>query len=343
MQPIILSTAEALEREYEWPMLRKLRVGAIAIGLAFLYYVLFQAFYNMEVYNTPYPYDSLSVMAGAVCRNFTGIFIAALYNYFIVFWLPAMRTISRKMVRDVCLSYAVMAATNLLYSLFGVVVDWAGTIFNNTILLLGMLTAYYVMHFRSEVTRSEQRKRRETEFRYQALKAHINPHFLFNSLNILHSLIEIDPEKAQDFSVAIAELYRYILANQEKPSVPLDSELDFLNRYCDVLKMRYPKGFDIEVSGTEHSAHHTLIPFTLQLLIENVTKHNVISTAHPMRVEVQLHDQYLAVSNPIQPKATGQSSAFGLRYLHELYNNHDREFTVINDGSTFTAIVSYLS
>lgn len=329
--------------ESDYPMFKKLRVGLIALGLAFLYYILFQAFYNMEVYRTPYPCPSLSVLAEDVARNFAGIFCAVLYNYIIVFWLPASLSITRKIWRDACLSYALMSGLNLLYTLFGVRVDWPGTIFNNTILLLGFLTAYYVMHFRAELTRSEQRRRREMEYRYQALKAHINPHFLFNSLNILHSLIDVDPEKAREFTVAISDLYRYILANQEKSEVPLESELEFLASYRDVLKIRYPEGFDIEVEGAGEARGHTLVPFTLQLLIENVTKHNVISTAHPMRVQVRLEGQYLTVSNPVRPKATSHSSALGLRFLRELYKNHGKEFVVINDSRSFTAIVSYLS
>lgn len=324
-------------------MLRSLKTGLIAFGCVVVYYVMFQTCYNMQTYHTLCPNETVEEMVCDVSRNFLGVFSIALLNYLIVLWLPSRSSTAVKIVRDVALSYTAMSVYNVCATLLGATIDWFGTIFNNTILLLGFETVYYVIHFRAEVSRSESRRRRELEYRYQAMKAHINPHFLFNSLNILYSLIDTKPEQAQKFTIALSNLYRYILSNQEKPEVALRSEFEFLSLYLDVLRLKYPRELTVRIDGLEAAEGHTIVPFTLQLLIENVTKHNVISSISPMEVSITVGPDKTTVSNPIHLKATRAKSEQGLRLLKQLYGNYGKEFGTTNDGHTFTATIPYLA
>lgn len=315
------------------------------------YYVVFQLFYNMVAEKQLLPYSSMRDLLQGVAMNFTLILVTYIMNYLVVFCLVRHHIISIKMAIDAVTSFVLMIFLNLLF-LFVVsqilghkewaVVDWAGTVFNNFFILLGVEVTYYVLHFKRTLRQKEEAQLNALQYQYDALKAQVNPHFLFNSLNILNSLVAINPEKSREFIGSLSQTYRYVMAQQGRDTITLREELDFLRAYVRVLTIRYNDKFEVCVSGEECIASQTIIPYTLQLLIENVTKHNVISAKQPMRVDVTIGDGGLTITNPIRPRPANSASHFGLDYLDQLYSAHGRHFYTENDGVSFTAHVPYI-
>jgi LytS/YehU family sensor histidine kinase len=135
---------------------------------------------------------------------------------------------------------------------------------------------------------------------YEALKNQVNPHFLFNSLNALSSLIYENPGKAVEFINRLSDVYRYVLDSKDKEAVPLSEELTFVRSYLFLLKARFENNLVAETNISEEKGY--VPPMALQMLIENAVKHNEISDEHPLKISVFEKDQYIYVKNNVQLK-----------------------------------------
>lgn len=159
--------------------------------------------------------------------------------------------------------------------------------------------------------------------RYQSLQNQLNPHFLFNSLNTLISEIEYNPQNAMDFTRNLADSYRYILYCQDKHTVALSEELDFVDTYIKMQKVRLGDCLELDVRIDDDYRDHPLPPLTLQLLIENVIKHNVINSNNPMPIALSTESGadgvWLCVSNPVKLKKGVSTSGRGLKNLSQRY------------------------
>jgi hypothetical protein len=317
-------------------------VAALLLGLVG-YYIVFQAFYNQIAFKTIFPYDGLADMMVGVFYNFTPTFLQSIFIAAVIFRPTKVHHIGRKIAVDAILVITMLVLYNLCYlHFFHGRVDWGGSAFNAIFVFLGIETTFYVLNFKNSMREAQAQKQLALQYRYDALKAQVNPHFLFNSLNILYSLIDIDQQKSREFVLSLSQMYRYIMSQQNRDTVPLRDEMDFLHNYVDILMKRYRDQLTVDINGEDSIVEQQLVPYTLQLLIENVTKHNIISTRHPMTVTINIGNDNVTVSNPIQPKTSESPSHVGLRYLTELYQAHGKEFAVSNDGTTFTAIVPFI-
>ncbi len=200
---------------------------------------------------------------------------------------------------------------------------------------------YYFKRLSRAQRETEEARLQSLKYQYDALKSQINPHFLFNSLNLLYSLISIDTVRSKQFIRELSQMYRYVMAQQNCERVSVAEEFKFLSSYVSILSMRYNNKFSVEIEGVPDDSRQ-LIPFTMQLLIENVTKHNVITTKLPMKVSIQIGTDEITVSNPIYPKDADSASHIGLNYLTRLYAAQKRVFSVENTGKQFIAHVHYL-
>lgn len=155
--------------------------------------------------------------------------------------------------------------------------------------------------------------------RYEALENQLDPHFLFNSLNTLSGLIGIDDQKARQYLQHLASTYRYIM--QGKRLVPLDQELLFVDNYCQMMMIRYGDNLRIEKHIDKAFQPYMIIPISVQLLIENAIKHNIISQRHPLVITLESTLQgTFRVSNPIVPKQEEQDgTGLGLINLSKRY------------------------
>ena len=154
-----------------------------------------------------------------------------------------------------------------------------------------------------------------------ALKNQLDPHFLFNSLNVLTSLIEESPEKAQQFTTTLSRVYRYVLEHKEEDTISLKEEFKFANAYMKLLKMRFENGLLYHIPESPSESHLKIAPLSLQLLLENAIKHNSISETSPLEIQVYEEGGYLFVSNNIQLKKSFPSSGIGLQNIIKRYRS----------------------
>ena len=175
--------------------------------------------------------------------------------------------------------------------------------------------------------------------RFDALKNQLDPHFLFNSLNVLTSLIEEDPDQAQRFTTSLSKVYRYVLEQKNKDLVTVDEELRFARTYVRLLKMRFEDSIVFEIPEEASNPEAKIVPLSLQLLLENAVKHNVVTASKPLKIKVFERDGSLVVSNNLQEKqVVRKSSGVGLRNIQQRYqiltdrqvlvNKTPREFMV---------------
>ncbi|RYZ00028.1 MAG: hypothetical protein EOO11_03010 [Chitinophagaceae bacterium] len=151
------------------------------------------------------------------------------------------------------------------------------------------------------------------------LKAQVNPHFLFNSLNTLSALVRRDADSAERFVEELADVYRYLLEMSREALVPLGAELDFVRAYGTLLAIRFGGHFRIIVDVPGPLRAHRLPPCSLQVLVENAVKHNRITADAPLTLRIEAGKSALLVSNALQPKATTASTGSGLRTLAARY------------------------
>ncbi|WP_445714234.1 2TM domain-containing protein [Flavobacterium sp.] len=137
---------------------------------------------------------------------------------------------------------------------------------------------------------------------FESLKNQIDPHFLFNSLNVLSSLIEENPESAQKFTTSLSKVYRYVLEQKDKELISVAEELKFAKTYMNLLKMRFENSITFEIPEGFEIEEAKVVPLSLQLLLENCIKHNVVSEAKPLHVKISIENNQLVVTNNLQKK-----------------------------------------
>ncbi len=156
---------------------------------------------------------------------------------------------------------------------------------------------------------------------YESLKQQLNPHFLFNSLASLSGLIETDQQLASSFLSRMSRLYRYILRSSEQETVPLRDELAFAALFVQLQQTRFGKGLQVSVDVPEAFMHYRVAPVTVQNLLENAIKHNIVDPESPLCIRITVEDRYLLVCNNLQRKLKVESSnGQGLRHLQSLYS-----------------------
>ncbi len=182
----------------------------------------------------------------------------------------------------------------------------------------------------------DREKARLAQYRYMNLSQQVNPHFLFNSLNILDCLVcEQKTDQASTYIHKLAAIYRYLLRNEEERLVKLRDEMDFVDQYVDLLKVRFPEGLEIGMDIPADKLNKRVVPCSVQLLIENATKHNAVSPEKPLRINVRCEDDNVVVSNSLNPKvSSGPSTGLGLKYLREQYQDVAGKEAVVRMSDT---------
>ena len=186
---------------------------------------------------------------------------------------------------------------------------------------------------------TERGKKHLAQFRYNKLKMQINPHFLFTSLNILDYLVqEQENERAGAFIRKLSECYRYMLKTEDEQLVPLSEEVEFARKYIDLLQERFTDGFVVRFDIEEEALDKFVIPCALQLLIENATKHNIVSHEQPLVVTIRNEGDTLLVENNLQLRLSRQASTGkGLKNIRDQYLDlSDRTIQIEQTDTHFT-------
>jgi two-component system, LytTR family, sensor kinase len=215
-------------------------------------------------------------------------------------------------------------------------------ILTNAPIVLVFELIYYFQSEQKAIADSEKAKREVLLFQHETLKAQLNPHFLFNSLNVLSSLIYLNPQNANKFTKALSKTYRYVLSLNQQPATTVAEELDALDSYIFLMEMRFENSFTLTIKKVAESEKKNIIPLTMQLLLENAFKHNIATEESPLDIQITIGDQYITVENNIQPSSNTDKSGIGLKYLTKQYMLYGKEVLVENTGHQFIVKVPYI-
>ncbi|RVU03145.1 hypothetical protein EOD41_04225 [Mucilaginibacter limnophilus] len=287
------------EPYFEWPLFGKVTLIALVLGV--LAWVLHIIAANIIIEKIP---------------NHTRIL------YRIIIQLPVYVILTQ-----VSIGFFTFAVFNLL-GILHEPLNWANykPVFFAGLILNIVATCFHegTMFFekwKASLIETEKLKKMNLQSQLDSLKNQVNPHFLFNSLNSLSSLISSDPEKATEFLDEMSKVYRYLLRANDSELIPLASELEFAASFFHMLKTRYENGIEMQVDVPKENLEDLIPPLTLQMLIENAVKHNAILKQSPLRIDISVdHDNRLVVYNNIQKKQSRIiSNKIGLQNIISKY------------------------
>lgn len=261
-------------------------------------------------------------------RVWIGVFTTFIFTVLAVFFIHYVQHV---LLFDKSLE--VLYNGDLTYSiLFGIIIS------------LGVASFFHARGFmiewkksvRQESTKQEIVAKTETA-KFESLKNQIDPHFLFNSLNVLTSLIGENPNQAEKFTTKLSKVYRYVLEQRNKDLVPIMEELNFARTYMQLLQMRFEDAVQFNIPTTVSNSDLKIVPLSLQLLLENAVKHNVVSSSKPLVVSIYEADNCLIVENNINSKeAIGKSTKVGLQNIADRYGLiTNRGVQIENNNKTF--------
>ncbi len=190
-----------------------------------------------------------------------------------------------------------------------------------TIIVVSIYETKYAFDlFKKELVSNEELKKENVQSQLQALKNQVNPHFLFNSLNTLASVIPENPSLAVTFVENLSMVYRYILEIKDKDLVSLEEEMKCVEAYKYLLQIRFGENIQFEKSGINGNKNYYVIPLSIQMLVENAIKHNIVSKSKPLKIEISANNNFISVKNNLQLKTTVETSTqTGLENIDSRY------------------------
>lgn len=212
----------------------------------------------------------------------------------------------------------------------------------STIMVIAVYESIYFMHqLRHSVEETETLKRENLNAQLDALRTQVNPHFLFNNLNTLVSLIPENPDHAVDFVQQLSKLYRHILEVKDEKSILLKDEMDVLKAYAFLLKTRFGNNLQVNIDVPEEKLHKRIVPLSLQILMENAIKHNIVSGDKPLQIHIFAENGSLVVNNNLQmKKQILESTGIGLDNIRNRYKLlGDKPVKVTETETNFTVSI----
>ncbi len=205
---------------------------------------------------------------------------------------------------------------------------------------LTIVIIYHFIYFYNEYQKNKIKEQKviasTASAQFESLKSQVDPHFLFNSLNVLTSLIEENPDSAQRFTVSLSKIYRYVLEQKDKELVTVAEELEFAKTYMNLLKMRFENSINFEIPEYFDNPEAKVVPLSLQLLLENTVKHNVVSESKPLHIKITVENNYLAVQNNLQKKEVLQTrKGVGLQNIVNRYGILTQRNVLIENSEVF--------
>lgn len=194
---------------------------------------------------------------------------------------------------------------------------------------------FFFREYRQKWSEAEELRRNSEQAHLQLIRNQVNPHFLFNNLNVLSGMVIRDNPEANQFIEEFSKVYRYILNNQQKELVDLRSELDFIQPYIFLLRKRFDTGLEVSIDIAESYRSWQVVPAALQMLIENAIKHNVVSPQKPLSIDIHTNgSDTLVVKNNLQPRPVKEpSTLIGLQNIQKRYELISGRDVIINQTS----------
>lgn len=284
------------------------------------------------------PFDSLSVVIEEFLISFAFTFVLWEGNRAIVMnmrrWYPHNEQTARRLMLQLPIAVAFTVGSSLLiyylFELFGVIIcdsvneKMMSTVVNliPTLFVLSIYeSAYFFEEWKRNFQRSETLAKENIRSQFEALKSQLDPHFLFNSLNTLAALIDDENEPAQTYLEQLSDVYRYVLVSQQQETVPLHEELAFVDSYVYLNKTRFRDNLIVRNELPQEAMHRPVPPLSIQILVENAIKHNVVSRDKPLTLRLSMDAQgYITVENNVQKKnVLEKSTKIGLQNMINRY------------------------
>ncbi|NND94625.1 MAG: histidine kinase [Flavobacteriales bacterium] len=199
-----------------------------------------------------------------------------------------------------------------------------------------LTTVGFLKNWKESALEAEKLKAEMMTYKYESLRNQINPHFLFNSLNVLTELVQEDKDQAVKFIRQLSDLYRYVLDSRERQVVPLKEEIDFIHSFAYLLETRFEDKLHVDLD-IESKEDECIVPMALQNLVENAVKHNETSKEHPLHVKIYRNGERIYVENPMRKKKVGENSkGTGLANVKARYSYlSDQEIKISDEGGKF--------
>jgi sensor histidine kinase YesM len=199
----------------------------------------------------------------------------------------------------------------------------------------GLTAEQLLIKWNESKLEASENKKQALQSELNALKLQLDPHFLFNNLSTLTSLIEENQGTAVQYVTNLSAVYRYVLSNRNKNMIVLKTELDFIKEYLFLYQIRYGSSIVIDIADNSHHLNKFIAPLTLQLLIENAIKHNSFSSAMPLLITISYEDQWIIVQNNKSPKFTKEpGEGIGLKHIYHSYKLLGDMLPVVHDLET---------
>ncbi|WP_250434366.1 2TM domain-containing protein [Hanstruepera flava] len=214
---------------------------------------------------------------------------------------------------------------------------------------LSIVIVFHIIYFYNKYQQNKIKEQKviagTASAKFDALKNQLDPHFLFNSLNVLTSLIDENPDNAQRFTTALSKVYRYVLEQKNKDLVSVDEELDFARTYMMLLKMRFEDSIVFEIPKKASNPESKVVPLSLQLLLENAVKHNTVTSSKPLHIKIYEDHGDLIVENNFQPKQiVKKSSGVGLSNIMQRYQLlTNRKVNINQQANRFAVAIPMLT
>ncbi len=278
------------------------------IGFLFSFLVAVSIFtVNIKIFNwlqRKFPWDKKLVQrmsSEILLTNFTAVIIVSIYT--LIFSL-AFNHFGNQEIRFVLFNNAIVA------------------IIINTFATSVLEGYYYFRQWKISLIQTEQLKRENIQSQFEALKNQLDPHFLFNSMNTVYSLIDSNPDKAKEFITKFSKIYRHVLDVKGEVVVLLKDEMEFLDAYIFLQKIRHEGNLEISINIDAQKLNNYIPPLSLQMLVENAIKHNIVSEKHPLKIAIFNTNNSLIVKNNLQSKdSINESTKIGLNNLSERYKH----------------------
>lgn len=194
----------------------------------------------------------------------------------------------------------------------------------------------FLINWRKSLVESERLQKEQITAKYEVLRNQVNPHFLFNSLNVLTTLVHKDADLAEQFIRQLSLNYRYVLDTREREVVPIEEEIQNLEAYIFLMKIRFGESLKATIKPL-NTAGVSIAPLTLQMLVENALKHNEVSKSYPLSIDVFSEGDFIVVKNNVQLKnSVGESTGLGLENIRARYKFlSDKTVAVLQENGCF--------
>lgn len=332
------------------------------VGIILFYAIIheFQGLVSTWYYNTkPIEIDPETFILISI--NFANLLVITCSTFYLIRWLNRFLAWSRqnlflRTIIEIVLFFVVSTFWLILFNeaysyvkigfFFGlkeiILFSSTGSIIN--FLVIPLVELSILLHSKKLADENtEQLLVSNEQFKYEILKNQINPHFLFNSLSVLNSLILIDQNKARVFTQNFSNVLRHVLDYKHTDSITLSEEKEFLEQYIYLLKTRFGDALDVQIHLPSHLEQRKILPMVLQLLTENVIKHNEVSEVRPMKVKIEAHENGVSICNQVQLKTSVSSWGIGLSNIQSRYQRLEKDIQIEHSSSHFKVVIPYIT